>query len=83
MQLYFYCKLCTFLVIVSDGQKSSRKSLSLSVIREPGGILAAMSDGLDKAVNEVCRTSLKSGKHETYLSVIPELEEVGETSCTM
>ena len=83
MQLYFYCKLCTFLVIVSDGQKSSRKFLSLSVIREPGGILAAMSDGLDKAVNEVCRTSLKSGKHETYLSVIPELEEVGETSCTM
>lgn len=46
--------------------------------RELGGILAAMSDGLDKAGNEVCRTSLKSGKHETYLSVIPELEEVGE-----
>ena len=83
MQLYFYWKLCTFLVIVSDGQKSSRKFLSLSVTREPGGILAAMSDGLDKAGNEVCRTLLKSGKHETYLSVIPELEEVGETSCTM
>ena len=83
MQLYFYCKLCTFLVIVTDGQKSSRKFLSLSVIREPGGILAAMSDGLDKAGNEVCCTSLKSGKHETYLSIIPELEEVGETSCTM
>ena len=51
--------------------------------REPGGILAAMSDGLDKAGKEVCRTLLKSGKHETYLSVIPELKEVGETSCTM
>ena len=37
-----------------------------------------MSDGLDKAGNEVCRTSLKSGKHETYLSAIPELEEIGE-----
>ena len=83
MQLYFYCKLCTFLVIVSDGQKSSRKFLSLSVIREPGGILAAVSGGLDKAGNEVCRTSLKSGKHETYLSAIPELEEVGKTSCTI
>lgn len=83
MQLYFFCKLCIFSDNCNRWSEIEQKFLSLSVIREPGGILAAMSDGLDKAGNEVCRTLLKSGKHETYLSVIPELEEVGETSCTM
>ena len=72
---------CPKAALYINGKKVGEKSVGkdarayFKVKYEKGELVAV---GLDKAGNEVCRTSLKSGKHETYLSAIPELEEVGE-----
>lgn len=70
---------CHKAALYINGKKVGEKLVGLDArayfkVKYTKGELVAV--GLDRSGKEICRTTLKSGQHDTFLSAIPELEEV-------